>query len=111
VIDRPDKFDKTRPLGLARKARLRFDARSGKHVLLYPERGLELSPSAARIVEQCAEGLSAAAIVDRLAAEHPDAPRATIEADVMALLAKLDERGLLVEATMGAPPSNPRGAT
>lgn len=88
-------IDEHSPLWLARKARLRFDARSGKHVLLYPERGLELSPSAARIVEICAEGLSAAAIVDRLAREHPDAPRAKVEADVMAFLTVLDERGLL----------------
>ena len=37
-----------------RKARLRFDDRvSGKHMLLYPERGLELSDSAARIVALC----------------------------------------------------------
>ena len=40
---------------LAPKARLRFDARSGKHVLLYPERGLELTESAARIAALCVE--------------------------------------------------------
>ena len=88
-------IDPERPLRLAKKARLRFDARAGQHVLLYPERGLLLSPSAARIVEICAEGLSAAAIVDRIAEEHPEAPRARVEADVMAFLSVLADRGLL----------------
>ena len=40
---------------LASKVRLRFDARSGKQILLYPERGLELTDSAARIVALCGE--------------------------------------------------------
>jgi len=80
---------------LARKVRLRLDPRSGKHVLLYPERGLELSDSAARVVALAGEGLTAAAVVDRLAAAHPDEPRARIEADVMVFLRQLDERGLL----------------
>jgi len=80
---------------LARKVRLRLDPRSGIHVLLYPERGLELSDSAARVAALAGEGLTAAAVVDRLAAAHPDEPRARIEADVMAFLRQLEERGLL----------------
>ena len=85
------------PVRLAHKARLRFDARSGKHVLLYPERGLELSETAARIAELCREGATAGAIIDRLAASY-QAPRARIEEEVMAFLRLLDERGLLAEA-------------
>src|SRR5262249_56360718 len=81
-------------LRLARKARLRFDPRSGKHVLLYPERGLELSESAARVAALAGEGLTAAAVVDRLAAAYPDEPRARIEADAMAFLPQLAERGV-----------------
>jgi coenzyme PQQ biosynthesis protein PqqD len=80
---------------LARKVRLRFDDRAGKHVLLYPERGLELSDSAARIAALCGEGLTAAAIAGKLAAAYPDEPPARIEAEVMAFLRALDDRGLL----------------
>jgi coenzyme PQQ biosynthesis protein PqqD len=80
---------------LARKVRLRFDPGSGRYVLLWPERGLELSDSAARVAALAAEGLTAGAAIDRLAAEHPDEPRARIEADVMAFLRALEERGLL----------------
>ena len=82
---------------LSRKARLRVDPRSGKHMLLYPERGLELTESAARIAKLCGEGLTVAAIVDRLASAHADADHQRIEDEVMTFLRALDERGLLVE--------------
>jgi pyrroloquinoline quinone biosynthesis protein D len=94
-------IDPARPLRLARKARLRFDARSGRHLLLYPERGLELDESAARVAALLGQGLSAKALVDRLAAAHPAEPRARIEADVMAFLCALDERGLLAHEEAG----------
>jgi coenzyme PQQ biosynthesis protein PqqD len=84
---------------LAGKARLRVDPRSGKRVLLYPERGLELSETAARITELCGRGLTVAAIVDALAAAHAGADRGRIEDEVLAFLRSLDERGLLVEET------------
>lgn len=80
---------------LARKVRLRFDARAGKHVLLYPERGLELSDTAAAIARRCTGEESVAAIVDGLLASHGGAPREQIEAEVMAFLRQLEERGLL----------------
>jgi pyrroloquinoline quinone biosynthesis protein D len=80
---------------LARQARLRFDARSGKHVLLYPERGLELGDSAAEIALLCTGNDTVAGIVDHLAARHPGEDRARIDADVTAFLTALEERGLL----------------
>lgn len=83
-------------LRLAPKARLRFDERSGKHMLLYPERGLELSASAARIAAACRDERTAGAIVDALAAEATGAPREQIEADVLAFLRELEQRGLLI---------------
>jgi coenzyme PQQ biosynthesis protein PqqD len=79
---------------LAAKARLRFDARSGKQILLYPERGLELTDSAARIVALCGEGRTVAAIVDALAAASGE-PQSRIEGEVLTFLRALDERGLL----------------
>jgi coenzyme PQQ biosynthesis protein PqqD len=88
VIDR-----ESRPR-LASKARLRFDARAGKQILLYPERGLELTDSAARIVALCGEGRTVATIIDTLCAATGE-PRPRIEAEVLAFLRALDERGLL----------------
>jgi coenzyme PQQ biosynthesis protein PqqD len=82
---------------LAAKARLRFDARSGKHLLLYPERGLELTDSAARIAQLLGEALTVREIVDKLAASFGGAERARVETDVLAFLRSLADRGLLVE--------------
>ena len=84
---------------LARKARLVRDTRSGRDMLIYPERGLELSETAARIARLCGEGgRTAAAIVDEMAAAYPEAPRARVEAEVMDFLRALDDRGLLAAA-------------
>ena len=82
---------------LAGKARLRVDPRSGKHMLLYPERGLELTESAARIAKLCGGTLTVAGIVDKLAADYADADHQRIEDEVIAFLKLLEERGLLVE--------------
>lgn len=38
---------------LAKKARLRWDEREKKHMLLYPERGLLLNETATEIVKLC----------------------------------------------------------
>jgi len=86
------------PLRLARKARLRRDPRSGKSILLYPERGLELSDTAAHIARLCLDGgRTAATIIDELAAPHGADMRPRIDAEVMAFLASLEERGLLIQ--------------
>lgn len=80
---------------LASKARLRHDPRSGKQILLYPERGLELSDTAARIAGLCQTERAVSAIVDELAGQSPGTSRERIEADVLAFLGKLERRGLL----------------
>jgi coenzyme PQQ biosynthesis protein PqqD len=80
---------------LAGKARLRVDPRSGKHMLLYPERGLELTETAARIAKLCGRGLTVAAIVEKLASAYADADHQRIEDEVMTFLRSLEERGLL----------------
>ena len=84
---------------LARKVRLRRDPRSGKMMLLYPERGLELSDTAAEIAALCTAGRTAAAIVDALCARYAGddavSSRARIEQDVGAFLRTLAARGLL----------------
>ena len=80
---------------LAAKARLRRDRLTGKPFLLYPERGLELSDSAARIAELCVEERAVAAIVDELTAASGE-PRGRIESEVLSFLGALADRGLLV---------------
>jgi pyrroloquinoline quinone biosynthesis protein D len=82
-------------LRLATKARLQRDRLTGKQFLLYPERGLELSDSAARIVALCEDERTVAAIVDELCAASGE-PRERIETEVLSFLGALDDRGLLV---------------
>jgi len=79
---------------LARRARLRFDEREQKHMLLYPERGLLLNASAAAIVELCDGTRTVDEIVEALASAS-GAPRDRIAADVAALLASLGDKGLV----------------
>jgi coenzyme PQQ biosynthesis protein PqqD len=82
---------------LAKKARLRFDRHSGKTMLIYPERGLELNDSAAAIAKKCDGSRSVDAIVDELTREFEAGPeaRAAIDADVVAFVIDLRDRGLL----------------
>ena len=83
---------------LAAKARLQRDRVTGKQFLLYPERGLELSDSAARIVALCSGPggeRTVAGIVDELTAASGE-PRERIETEVLSFLGALDDRGLLV---------------
>jgi coenzyme PQQ biosynthesis protein PqqD len=80
---------------LAARVRLRFDRHSGKHVLLYPERGLELNASGERIAALLGERRAVAELVELVAAGVSDTPRAVVERDVLAFLRALDDRGLL----------------
>lgn len=90
-------IDRTTRLSLARQVRLKLDPRSGKQMLLYPEKGLELNDTAARVAALCSEPATVGEIVERMAAAAAAAtPRAQIEAEVLAFLRALDDRGLLV---------------
>ncbi|MGH8697537.1 MAG: pyrroloquinoline quinone biosynthesis peptide chaperone PqqD, partial [Burkholderiales bacterium] len=80
---------------LAPKVRVRFDAKSERFMLLYPERGMELNPTAADIVRLCTGELTLAEIVARLAEKYAPQPRATIEREVIQFLDALAERGLV----------------
>lgn len=80
---------------LARKARLKLDRHSGEHWLIYPERGLRLNPSAARVAALCQGQLQVPEIVERLAAETGAESRERIAQDVQDFLDALAERGLL----------------
>jgi pyrroloquinoline quinone biosynthesis protein D len=80
---------------LAAKARLRPDRRTGGFLLLYPERGLALNATATDVVRLCTGEQTVDAIVETLAGKYGAAPRATIEAEVLAFLGHLADRGLL----------------
>lgn len=82
---------------LAAKARLRYDRKGERYMLLYPERGLALNATAADIVKLCTGEHSVAAIAGRLAAKY-ERDATSIEREVMELLAALAERGLVQEA-------------
>lgn len=76
---------------LAKKARLRFDRHSGKHMLMYPERGLALNDSAAAIVKRC-DGTRS---VDEIAAELGTEAGMDVREDVLGVLVDLQKKGLL----------------
>jgi coenzyme PQQ biosynthesis protein PqqD len=80
---------------LAPKARLRFDQASGGYLLLYPERGLALNPTAASILKLCNGELTVDGIVDRLEHDYTDRPRAELQKDVVEFLEEMARRGLL----------------
>ena len=84
----------SRPI-VAAKARLRWDRRTSRHLLLYPERGLILNPTAADVIQLCTGEHTVGTIVDRLAAKYAPQPRDTVEREVLAFLVRLAERGLI----------------
>jgi coenzyme PQQ biosynthesis protein PqqD len=79
---------------LARKARLRWDRRDQRTMLLYPERGLALNDTAAAIARLCDGTRTVDDIVEALRAGVSDAPP-SLPADVATFLAELATRGLL----------------
>jgi coenzyme PQQ biosynthesis protein PqqD len=84
---------------LAPKARLRFDRLRQQHMLLYPERGLALSATAADVVVLLDETRAVQSIVEQMVAKYGEAQRAAIARDVLELLRDLAERGLVAEVT------------
>ena len=81
---------------LAAKARLRFDKTTGGYLLLYPERGLALNPTAASILKLCNGELTVDGIVERLQGEYSDRPaQAEPDAPLRGALEEMARRGLL----------------
>jgi coenzyme PQQ biosynthesis protein PqqD len=85
---------------LAKKVRLRFDRHSGKQMLIYPERGLELNDSAAEIATRVDGTRSVMEIADDiLRAKGIDAAeRDAVVSDVIEFLEGLRKKGLLESA-------------
>ena len=82
---------------LAAKARLRYDRKAERHMLLYPERGLVLNATGTDVVQLCTGEHTVGAIVDQLAAKYGQGAPA-VEREVITFLTALTERGLVQEA-------------
>ncbi|HXX69818.1 MAG TPA: pyrroloquinoline quinone biosynthesis peptide chaperone PqqD [Polyangiaceae bacterium] len=80
---------------LAARARLKWDRVGNHHLLLYPERGMALSESAAAILKLCDGDHSVDAIVEEMARTHGAADPEIIRRDVVALLEAMRKRGLV----------------
>ncbi|HEU4685920.1 MAG TPA: pyrroloquinoline quinone biosynthesis peptide chaperone PqqD [Nitrospira sp.] len=83
---------------MAAKARLRFDRRDGRFLLLYPERGLLLNGTAAEILRLCTGTLTRDELIACLAERHGEAQRPLIDKQVRTFLSDLRARGLIEES-------------
>jgi pyrroloquinoline quinone biosynthesis protein D len=80
---------------LARKARLRFDRKDERYMLLYPEKGLVLNDTGAAIIKLCTGDHTVQAIIDTLAATYATERREDLEREVLSFLGAMADRGLL----------------
>lgn len=80
---------------LASKVRLRFDRKGERYMLLYPEKGLVLNPTAAAIVRLCTGEHTVGTIVERLVEEYPTQGREALERQVLEFLSAMADRGLV----------------
>jgi coenzyme PQQ biosynthesis protein PqqD len=79
---------------LAPKTKLRLDPKTGKYILLFPEKGLLLNPTGAAIVKLCTGEHTLAAVIGLLAAEFEKEP-AELEPEVLSFVRALLDRGLI----------------
>ena len=79
---------------LANKARLKWDRHAKQHMLLYPEHGLLLNDSAAAILQLC-DGQSTVEQIALQLAEQTGGAAPKIEADVVAFVTTMLDRGLV----------------
>lgn len=80
---------------LSSKVRLRFDRRTGRDMLLYPETGLELNKTAMQIVRCCTGEWTIDEIARHLAQIYVGVPPGEINRQVHDFLDALAGRGLL----------------
>jgi pyrroloquinoline quinone biosynthesis protein D len=82
---------------LAAKARLRFDRKAARYMLLYPERGLVLNATGADVLQRCDGERTVGAIVAELAQRYGHETPA-VEREVLAFLETMAARGLVLAA-------------
>lgn len=85
----------TAKLRLSPKVRLRFDRRSGRYLLLYPETGLELNKTAMEIVRLCTGEWTIDDIAHHLTQIYVDMSPGEIKRETHDFLEVLAGRGLL----------------
>jgi pyrroloquinoline quinone biosynthesis protein D len=83
----------TRPR-LTRKVRLKYDPIEKQFLLLYPERGMKLSDSAAEILQRC-DGERTIEMIAAELAHATGAPLATVRGDVLTFVEEMRKRGLV----------------
>ena len=83
---------------LAPKVRLRWDRKDERYMLLYPERGLVLNPTAADVVQLCTGEHTVSAIVQQLTQKYVSEPAENVERVILTLLERLASRGLIKSA-------------
>ncbi|MEP7051043.1 MAG: pyrroloquinoline quinone biosynthesis peptide chaperone PqqD [Pseudomonadota bacterium] len=79
---------------LAGKAKLRHDPKTGKYILLYPEKGLLLNATGAAILTRCTGQQTLSEIVAALALEF-QSDEAKVTAEVLTFVQGLLDRGLI----------------
>ena len=77
------------------KVRLRFDRRTGRHLLLYPEAGLELNNTATVIARLCTGEWTVDDMVEQLTQAYGDVSPDEIGREMCEFLDVLSHRGLL----------------
>jgi coenzyme PQQ biosynthesis protein PqqD len=82
---------------LASKARLRRDRRTERLMILFPEKGLELSATAADIVRLCDGRRTVAEMIVRLLETYSTVDPCLVEREVLGFLNSLAERCLIEE--------------
>lgn len=80
---------------LTRRARLKQDRLTGEWLLLSPERGLLLNPSAHSLIALCDGERRLFDIVEHLVQDFPSVPRALLEEHAVELFSDLHDRALL----------------
>lgn len=80
---------------LSPKVRLRFDRRTGRYLLLYPETGLELNDTATAIARLCTGEWTIDEMADRLTRTYDDVSPDEIRREVCKFLDVLADRGLV----------------
>jgi coenzyme PQQ biosynthesis protein PqqD len=80
---------------LAKKAMLRLDRKTGKKVLLYPEKGLVLNATGAAILELCDGERALSEIIAALSLTYSQGPVEGLAREVEGFLSALAERGLV----------------
>jgi len=91
----------SRPV-LPRHIKLKFDQTRNVWVILAPERVLAPDEIAVEVLQLCDGVRTVAGMIDQLAEKYA-APRETIEADVIAMLQDLADKGFLTEAREKTP--------